>query len=110
MNIIYNLCFLLLFQFTFVSDHPLESPQPSHFPGSLQEQKTNKAGATNLIYKSTDGGQTWQDISKGLPAIEQPINYFAGESDLYLHVKNVMYRSKSNLKTPVWEKENVPDL
>ena len=72
--------------------------------------KTNAAGsgATNIIFKSTDGGQTWQDISEGLPEIEQP-DFFAGESDLYLHVKNVMYHSKSNLKTPVWEKENVPD-
>lgn len=22
---------------------------------------------TNIVFKSTDGGQTWQDISKGLP-------------------------------------------
>ena len=69
----------------------------------------NKSGLVNILFKSTDGGQTWQDIGEGLPAIEQPVNFFAGKSDLYLHVKNVMYRSKSNLKTPVWEKENVPD-
>jgi hypothetical protein len=25
------------------------------------------AGIVNIIFKSTDGGQTWQDISKGLP-------------------------------------------
>ncbi|WP_051189735.1 WD40/YVTN/BNR-like repeat-containing protein [Daejeonella oryzae] len=64
----------------------------------------------NIILKSTDGGQTWQDISEGLPAIEQGVNFYAGESDLYLNAKNVMYHSKSNLKTPVWENENVPDL
>jgi hypothetical protein len=72
-------------------------------------EKGNKSGVANILFQSTDGGQTWQDISEGLPAIEQPINFFAGESDLYLKVKNVMYRSKNNLKTPVWEKENVPD-
>jgi photosystem II stability/assembly factor-like uncharacterized protein len=70
----------------------------------------NKPALVDIVFKSADGGQTWQDINEGLPAIEQPVNFFAGESDLYLHVKNVMYRSKSNLKTPVWEKENVPDL
>ena len=64
----------------------------------------------NILYKSTDGGQTWQDISEGLPEIEKPVNFSAGESDLYLHVKNEMYHSKSNLKAPIWEKENVPDL
>lgn len=69
----------------------------------------NKSGVVNIVYKSADGGQTWQDISDGLPEIEQPVNFFAGESDLYLQVKNAIYRSKRNLKTPVWEKENVPD-
>lgn len=63
--------------------------------------------ATNIILQSKDGGQTWQDISEGLPENEQPEDFFAGESDLYLRVNNVMYRSKSNLKTPVWEKETI---
>jgi photosystem II stability/assembly factor-like uncharacterized protein len=64
-------------------------------------------GVTNIIFQSKDGGQTWQDISHGLPENEQPEDFFAGESDVYLRVKNVMYRSKTNLKAPVWEKENV---
>ncbi|SHG47117.1 hypothetical protein SAMN04488109_0420 [Chryseolinea serpens] len=66
--------------------------------------------ATNIIFQSKDGGQTWQDISQGLPENEQPEVFFAGESDLYLRLKNGMYRSKSNLKTLVWEKENGLDL
>lgn len=69
----------------------------------------NKPEIVSSVFKSTDGGQTWQDISEGLPEIEQPVIFFAGESDLYLQVKNVMYRSNSNLISPVWEKENVPD-
>jgi photosystem II stability/assembly factor-like uncharacterized protein len=64
----------------------------------------------DAILKSTDGGQTWQDISKGLPETEQSVNLYAGASDLYLHAKNVMYHSKANLKVPVWEKEHIPDL
>jgi len=63
-------------------------------------------GATNIIFQSKDGGKTWQDISQSLPENEQPEGFFAGESDLYLRVKDVMYRSKSNLKTPAWKKEN----
>ncbi len=70
---------------------------------------SNKSALANVAFKSTDGGQTWQDITKGLPEAEEPVNFFAGESNLYLQVENGMYRSKSNLKTPVWEKENVPD-
>jgi photosystem II stability/assembly factor-like uncharacterized protein len=64
----------------------------------------------NILYKSNDGGQTWQDISQGLPEIEQPVKFSTGASDLYLHVKNVMYRSKSDHKAPVWEKADFPDL
>ncbi|MEK6782196.1 MAG: exo-alpha-sialidase [Bacteroidota bacterium] len=41
-----------------------------------------------------------------MPENKQPEGFFAGESDVYLRVNNVMYRSRSNLKTPVWEKEN----
>src|SRR5258708_38846870 len=66
-------------------------------------------GATNIIFQSKDGGQTWQNITDGLPEIEQPEDFFAGESDVYLRVKNGMYHSKSNLNTPAWEKENVLD-
>src|SRR5215203_39683 len=53
--------------------------------------------ATNIILQSKDDGQTWQDISEGLPENEQPEDFFAGASDVYLRVKNEMYRSKSNL-------------
>ena len=66
MNIIYNLVFLLLCQFSFVCDQALEFPQSSPLPNSQQKQKSDKAGAANIVIKSTDGGQTWQDISEGL--------------------------------------------
>ncbi|HEY5822832.1 MAG TPA: exo-alpha-sialidase [Cyclobacteriaceae bacterium] len=64
--------------------------------------------AINLIFQSKDGGQTWEDISSSLPENGQPEDLFAGESEVYLRVKDGMYRSNSNLQTPVWEKENVP--
>jgi photosystem II stability/assembly factor-like uncharacterized protein len=72
------------------------SPAPTKIVGSA---------ATNIIFQSKDGGQTWQDISQSLPDNEQPEGFFAGESDLYLLINNEMYRSPSNLNTPVWEKE-----
>jgi len=81
---------------------PLLSASPTTTPGV-------KPGATNIMYQSNDGGQTWQDVSYSLPEQVQPEGFFAGESDLYMRVNNVMYRSKSNFKTPVWEKEQVID-
>lgn len=60
--------------------------------------------AINIIYQSKDGGQTWEDVSHSLPDSQLPESFFAGESDLYLRVMDVLYRSKSNLNTPIWEK------
>jgi len=37
----------------------------------------------NIVFKSTDGGQTWQDISEGLPENLQRDGFFANESGLY---------------------------
>lgn len=80
---------------------------------SLSETKivepAKDAGATNILLQSKDGGQTWQDISSSLPETEQPEVFFAGPSEIYFRINGVLYRSESNLKTPVWEKANVPD-
>jgi len=63
----------------------------------------------NIILQSKDGGETWQDISGGLPGVEPRVVFFAGASEIYLRSNDVMYRSKSDLKIPVWEKENLPN-
>lgn len=93
---LFNLAFLLFFlPFFFAGNEVIEIPV--------------EPGATNILYQSTDGGRTWQDISYSLPVNQQPEGFFAGESALYLRVENEMYRSKSNLKTPVWEKDHTLD-
>lgn len=106
MNIIYNLAFLLLFQLSF--------PQSSPLPDSQQEQKRDKDGAANIVFKSTDGGQTWQDISKGLPEILREDGFrgysiFANDKGLFLRVGNELYHSTPNATTPFWTKEIFPD-
>ena len=62
--------------------------------------------ATNIIYQSKDNGKTWQDISYGLPENEQPQDFFAGKSNMHMRLGGSRYRSKSNLASPVWEKES----
>lgn len=115
MNIIYNLAFLLLFQFLFVFDQALEFPRSSPLRDSQHEQKSDKDGAVKIVFKSTDGGQTWQDISKGLP---EPVKddygvgrnvFFADDNGLYLTAGNGIYHSKPNSKVPFWKKEIFPD-
>jgi photosystem II stability/assembly factor-like uncharacterized protein len=115
MNIIYSLAFLLLFQFSFVCDQALEFPQSFPLPDSQQEQKRDKAGAANIVFKSTDGGQTWQDISEGLPENLQGDDgfqrdgFFANDSGLHLRAGNGIYHSKPNSAAPFWKKEIFPD-
>lgn len=97
------------FQFPFIVNESIEIQASSPVTDCEQKPNENKPGVANILFQSTDGGQTWQDISQGLPASEEPVDFFAGESALYLKVKDTKYRSKNNLKTPVWEKEYVLD-
>ena len=101
---IFSLAFLLLFLYPFV------------FPITDSEQKLNKnkPGAANIVFKSTDGGQTWQDISKGLPENLRKDSirgnsFFANDKGLFLRVGNGLYHSTPNATAPFWTKEIFPD-
>ena len=111
---IYSLAFLLLFQFL-SCNQALKSPQASHPPDSQQTQKTGAAETSIIVFRSADGGQTWQDISNGLPAAVTDDNgaskhvFFADENGLYLSAGNGIYHNKPNSKTPFWKKDTFPD-
>jgi photosystem II stability/assembly factor-like uncharacterized protein len=114
MNIIYNLAFLLLFQFFSSCNQAVKLPQSPTQPDSLQIQKRDKAGTANIVFKSTDGGQSWQDINEGLP---QPWKdegmgrniYFADDNGLWLTAGKGLYHSKPTATAPFWGKETFPD-
>ena len=110
----YKLAFLLLFPFLSACDQALEFPQSSLLPNSQQKQKRDKAGDAKIVFKSTDGGQTWQDISKGLPENlrEDGIrgnSFFANDKGLFLRAGNGLYHSTPNATAPFWTKEIFPD-
>src|SRR5436190_12854538 len=97
---IFSLSFLLLFLYPFV------------FPITDSEQKlnNNKPGVANIVFESTDGGQSWQDISKGLPENLQKDSirgnsFFANDKGLFLRVENGLYHSTPNATAPFWTKE-----
>ena len=115
MKPLYNLAFLLLFPFLFSCNQAVGIPNTSHLPDSVQNQKTDKAAVANMVFKSTDGGQTWQDISDGLP---KPVidvygvdrnDFFADDNGLYLTTGNGLYHNKPNSTAPFWTKEIFPD-
>ena len=69
---------------------------------------------TNIVFKSTDGGQTWQDISKGLPENLRKDSirgnsFFANDKGLFLKVGNGLYHSTPNATAPFWTKAFFPD-
>jgi photosystem II stability/assembly factor-like uncharacterized protein len=109
---IHHLAFLLLFYFPFSFDQALEFPQSPPLRDS--NPKRDKAVATNIIFKSADGGQTWQDISEGLPVnlLEGGIprdGFLANDNGIHLRTGDGMYYSKPNSAAPFWEKEITPD-
>jgi photosystem II stability/assembly factor-like uncharacterized protein len=115
MKIIYYLALLLLFQFSACSDRGLVLELSSAQPDNQQNQKRDKTGAANIVFKSTDGGQTWQDISDGLPV---PLKddasggrdvFFADDNGLWLTDGNGIYHSKPNFTAPFWNKEIFPN-
>jgi len=78
------------------------------------DPKTDKAGPAKIVFKSTDGGQTWQDISKGLPEnlrvdSIRGNSIFANDKGLFLRVGNGLYHSTPNATAPFWTKEISPD-
>jgi photosystem II stability/assembly factor-like uncharacterized protein len=104
MKFIYYLAFLLLF--TVSSSSLLHDSHP--------DPKTEKAGTAKIVFKSTDGGQTWQDISKGLPENLRKDSirgnsFFANDKGLFLRVGNGLYHSTPNATAPFWTKEIFPD-
>lgn len=73
--------------------------------GSVEH--TGKAAPTagQIIFQSTDEGQSWQDISAGLPADFNPSTFFADQGELFLGDFDKVYRSSTASNSPAWKKE-----
>ena len=114
MTIIYNLAFLLFSQFFFSCNQASQFAQTSHLPDSQQNQKRDKTGAANIVFKSMNGGQTWQDISDGLPVpLKEDATggrdvFFADDNGLWFTDGNGIYHSEANAKGPFWNKDILP--
>lgn len=85
------------------------------FPVSDSQPKptTQEPGPANIVFRSADGGQTWQDISTGLPANVREENirqdgFFANDNGFYLRTGNGLYHSQRNSFFSFWTKEVFP--
>jgi photosystem II stability/assembly factor-like uncharacterized protein len=106
-----NLVYLLLLHwiaiaFPFSCNDAFEFQASSLITDSKQIQKPDEAVVANIVFKSTDGGQSWQDISEGLPGDKPEGNLLVNERGFFLRTGNYLYYSKpNNNKSPFWEKE-----
>ena len=71
------------------------------YPG----QQNDKLVASGKVFKSIDNGQTWQDVSAGLPLDFQAWSVFADEKKVYLGYDKGIYLSSTDSDVPKWEKD-----
>lgn len=115
MKVINNLAFLLLFQCFSACNQAIELPQTSPLSDSQQIQKRDRNSDANIVFRSADGGQTWKNISEGLPEPVQDDNgvagnvFFADDNGLWLTAGNGIYHRKPNSTAPFWTKEISPE-
>lgn len=96
---IYSLPFLLAFLLTLNDEVSVQKESDDASPK-----------AAKIIFRSNDGGQTWIDISEGLPEyLGDDLgrdDLSANDNGIYLHTGEATYHSKPNATAPFWKKEN----
>ncbi len=70
--------------------------------------ENTKPSATNVIFQSVDGGQTWQDVGAGLPKDLESGKLFTSGDQLFLNTAYGLYHSASP-SSPSWQIEMFPD-
>lgn len=111
MQIYRILAFLLLAQFFFACEPVQEQVQfltASNIGLSCQTADPQDSAkvqqmAPNAMFQSTDGGQTWQDASAGLPDKVRVEGVFASGNDVFVTSGNALYRRSNASIAPVWE-------
>lgn len=106
---IYSLPFLLFFLLSFDNE---VSEFPASALSTVDQQVSDgvRREAAKIIFRSNDGGQTWVDISEGLPEnlgddfARQ--TFSANDNGIYLRTGDGIYHSKPNSTAPFWNKEN----
>ena len=106
------LIFLSFTQMFAACQHGPEALQPwvdGLTSSAVNEQKPQEPVATGIIYQSTDGGNTWKDVSAGLPLKFVPNNVFAGDGEVLMANEHGLFHSSNIAGTPVWQKDLLLD-
>lgn len=102
---IYIFAFLLTLQSLTACQQEQKMIQPLTasigFPSAAKAQPS----VVNVVFKSVDGGQTWQDVSDGLPMDIDTRCLFISDNKVYLGASDGIYRGNATAATPVWQKD-----
>ncbi len=66
--------------------------------------------ASEIVFQSKDGGQTWQDVSAGLPKGLSVGRVLADGGKIFLTTETSLYQSSAVTAAPTWEKEGFFDI
>lgn len=106
---IFNLALLLLLQMLFACNESPELKTSAAIKGTVQKPIVTKPGTASLIFSSADGGQSWHNISEGLPGEKLQGSLFVNDEGIHVRTGHHIYHHKPGSKEPFWEKESFPD-
>lgn len=85
------------------SNQTLEANLAGQAPACTQQAPAHNA--TRLLYQSTDGGQTWQDISAELPEPVEVNSFIAHNGELFIGSEAGLFHKPVNAPKTTWQKE-----
>jgi len=76
-------------------------------PKATCQQDPLKAvpSASNIVFQSNDLGQTWLDVSAGLPEGVSIGRVLANEGEIVMASSSQLFRSGSSTKAPIWKNQ-----
>ena len=113
---IYALAFLFFAQQPFachetpdLQPSPLLAESPAGQDSARMNQDSLQANEATMVFRSVDGGLTWQDISAGLSDQVREVSCFGDESGLYVRIGHELFHTEPHASTPYWTHEMLPD-
>jgi photosystem II stability/assembly factor-like uncharacterized protein len=112
MSVYMRIFILMLLLQVCASCRPDKTP-PATAAGSLlptasarkPDAEKNKAVAASIVFQSSDGGGTWQDIGAGLPGDFLTNCIYAANGEVLLGTEAGLYRRSGAAEASKWEKD-----
>lgn len=75
---------------------------------TLDGREAPPVTASKMVFQSLDGGETWEDISSGLPRDMYPTSIYARDGEVFLGTMNGIYSNRvARPLAPDWQKEHL---